>query len=156
MLNLLQSYLNNRSQSTVVNVGILQSLCLGPLFFLVYINYIFSSTEVNVRLVADDACLMYQHSDPEYLNEVINKELGKVDKWLRANKLFINYSKTKFLLFNKTSKNCTFSVKINGFLIEQSDSIKYLGVVLDDKLNWKKHLSSLKSKLSRSFMFSQN
>ena len=69
---------------------------------------------------------------------------------MRANKLFINYSKTKFLLFNKTSKNCKFSVKINGFLIEQSDSIKYLGVVLDDKLNWKKHLSSLKSKLSRS------
>jgi len=41
-------------------------------------------------------CLSYQHSDPEYLNEVINKEPVKVDKWLRDNKLFINYSKTKF------------------------------------------------------------
>ena len=90
-----------------------------------------------MRLFADDACLSYQHSDPEYLNEV-NKELGKVDTWLRTNKLFINYSKSIFVLFNKTSKNCEFSVKINGFLIEQSDSIKYLGVVLDDKLNWKK------------------
>ena len=160
MLSLLKDYLKDRSQSTVinnvvseretVNVGIPQGSCLGPLLFLVYINDIFSSTEINMRLFADDACLSYQHSDPEYLNEVINKELGKVDKWLRDNKLFINYSKTKFLLFNKTSKNCKFSVKINGFLIEQSDSIKYFGVVLDDKLNWKKHLSSLKSKLSRS------
>ena len=34
-----------------------------------------------MRLFADDACLSYQHNDPEYLNEVINKELGKVDKW---------------------------------------------------------------------------
>ena len=50
-----------------------------------------------MRLFADDACLSYQHSDPEYLNETINKELVKVDKWLRANKLFINYSKTFFL-----------------------------------------------------------
>ena len=139
MLNLLQSYLYNRSQSTVinnvvsereiVNVGIPQGSCLGPLLFLVYINDIFSSTEINMRLFADDACLSYQHSDPEYLNEVINKELIKVDKWLRDNKLFINYSKTKYLLFNKTSKNCEFSVKVNGFLIEQSESIKYLGVV---------------------------
>ena len=72
------------SERETVNIGIPQGSCLGPLLFLVYINYIFSSTEVNVRLVADDACLMYQHSDPEYLNEVINKELGKVDKWLCA------------------------------------------------------------------------
>ena len=55
-----------------------------------------------------------------------------------------------FLLLNKTLKNCEFSVKINGFLIEQSDSIKYLGVILDGKLNWKKHLNPLKSELSRS------
>ena len=47
---------------------------------------------------------------------------------MHANKLFINNSKTKFLLFNKTSKNCEFSVGTNDFLLEQSDSIKYLGV----------------------------
>ena len=67
-----------------------------------------------------------------------------------ANKLFINYSKTKLLLLNKTSKNCELWVKTNGLLIWGSDSIKYLGVVFDGKLNRKKHLSSLKSKLSRS------
>ena len=66
------------------------------MLFLVYINDIFSSTEINMRLFADDACLSYQHSDPEYLNEVINTELGKVDKWLRANKIFINL--TQFLI----------------------------------------------------------
>ena len=122
------------SEHENVNVGIPQGSCLGPLLFLVYINDIFSSTEINMRLFADDACLSYQHNDPEYLNEV-NKELGKVDTWLRTNKLFINYSKSIFVLFNKTSKNCEFSVKINSFLIKQSDSLKYLGVVLDDKLN---------------------
>ena len=156
MLSLLKDYLNNRIQSIVinnvlsereiVNVGISQGSCLGPLLFLVYINDIFSSTEINMRLFADDACLSYQHSDPKYLNEIINKKLVKVDKWLRAYKLFINYSKTKILLFKKTSKVCEFSIKINSFIIEQSYSIKYLVVVLDDKLIWKKNLNSLKSK----------
>ena len=160
MLNFIESYLKDRSQSTVINnvvsereilnVGIPQGSCLGPLLFLVYINDIFSATEVKLRLFADDACLSYQHSDPDFVNSVVNRELSKIDVWLRANKLFINYSKTKFLLFNRTAKKCDFNVMVNGFVIEQSESVKYLGVVLDDKLNWRAHLKSLKSKLSRS------
>ena len=58
----------------------------------------------------------------------------KVDKWICANKLFTNNLTTKFLFFNKTSKSCEFSVKINGLLIEQRDSIRHLSVVSND--NW--------------------
>ena len=75
MLNLLKDYLKDKSQSTVVNnvvsereivnVGIPQGSCLGPSLFLVYINDIFASTEIKMRLFADDACLSYQHSDPK-------------------------------------------------------------------------------------------
>ena len=120
----------------IVNVGIPQGSCFGSFFlFLLYINDIYSSTEISMRLFADDACLSYQHSDPACVKSVINEELRKVGVWLRANKLFINYSKTKFLLFNNTSKKCDFKVNINGFNIGQSESIKYLGVVLDEKLN---------------------
>ena len=61
---------------------------LGPLWFLVYINVIFASTEINVRLFAGDTCLSYQHSDPACVNSVVNEELRKVDIWLRANNFF--------------------------------------------------------------------
>ena len=88
-----------------------------------------------MRLFADDAFLSYQHSDPACVNKVINEELRKVDEWLRANKVFINYFKTKFLLFNNTSRKFDFKIHINRFNIEQGESIKYLGVVLDEKLN---------------------
>ena len=57
MLNLIESYLKDRSQSTVVNsvvsepeildVGIPQGSCLGPLLFLVYINDIFLATNIS-------------------------------------------------------------------------------------------------------------
>ena len=56
-----------------MNVEIPQGSCLGPLLFFVYISDIFASTEINMRLFADDACLSNQHCDPQYLNEVINK-----------------------------------------------------------------------------------
>ena len=101
-------------------------------------------------MFADDACLSYHSCDFDQVIVVINKELSKIDERLRKNSLFINYSKTKFWLFNKTAKKKEFSVKVNGFEIEQGESIKYIGVVLNDKLNWKAHLKCLKAKLSRS------
>ena len=91
-------------------MGIPQNFCLGLLLLLVFINDIFSAAKVKFRLFADDARLSHQHSDPDYVNIVINKELSKIDKWLSANKLFINYSITKFLLFKRTAKKRYFSV----------------------------------------------
>ena len=82
-----------------------------------------------------NACLSFQHYDIDHVNNVINIELKKIDKWLCKNRLFLNYSTTKFLLFNRTAKKKELSVKVNGFVIEQSKNIKYLGVVLDDKSN---------------------
>ena len=97
---------------------------MGPLLFLVYINDIFLGTNIKLRLFADDAFLSYQHSDPDFVNSVVNRELSKIDEWLRANRLFINHSKTKCLLFNRTANKCDFSLMVNGFVIEQSENIK--------------------------------
>ena len=81
MLNLIESYLKDRSQSTVIiifvserkmlNVGIPQGFCVGPLLFLVYINDIFLATNIKLRLFADDACLSYKHCDFDQVNVVI-------------------------------------------------------------------------------------
>ena len=81
-----------------MNVGIPQCSCFGPLLFLEYINDIFFSTEINMRLFANNTCLSYQHSDLACVNSVITEELRKVDVWLRVNKLFFNHSKTKLFL----------------------------------------------------------
>ena len=76
MLNSLKDYLKDRSQSAVM----WNCECWNTTRFLfgsftvscVYKLY-FSSTELDMRLFADDAYLSYQHSNPEYLNEIINK-----------------------------------------------------------------------------------
>ena len=67
------------------------------------------------------------------------RSLSKIDRWLRFNKLFISYIKTKILIFNRISNKSDFKVMINGFVIEQSESIKYLGIVLDDTVYWRAH-----------------
>ena len=110
MLNLIESYFKNRSQSTVINnflyeqeilnVGIIQGSCLGPLLFLVYINDIFLATNIKLRLFVDDACLSYQHCDFDQVNVVINKELSWIDEWLLRIDYLLIIQKLSFYFLN--------------------------------------------------------
>ena len=71
----------------------------------------------------------------------VNLELCKIDHWLRANKLSLNYSKTNFMLLNSPKHNPTsFEVIINNHSISPEDNLKYLGVLLDNKLIQKPHV----------------
>ena len=158
-LLLIKSYLYNREQTTNVNnskspklkinVGVPQGSCLGPLLFLIYINDMHLCTNLNVKLFADDACLSLSHEDPVFLEKTINTEMIKIDTWLKTNKLFLNYSKSSYLIFSKKQHKHNFKISINDNILDQQHSAKYLGVTIDDKLNWKPHLNNLKSSLSR-------
>ena len=158
-LKLIKTYLLDRRQVTVVNslkseekvlnVGVPQGSSLGPLLFIVYVNDLPLVSNFKVRLFADDMCLSFSEKDPAELNSIVNKELEKVYHWLKCNKLFINYKKSTYLIFDKSRKKHSFKVFINGQELVQSRSTKYLGVIIDDKLSWKDHITYLRSKLSR-------
>ena len=80
----------------------------------------------------------------------MNKELNKIDLWMKCNKLSINYSKTTYMLLSKKSlKSFLFKLILNNNNIKRLEHVKYLDVLLDNKLNWKAHVSSLCSKLSK-------
>ena len=158
-LKLLKSYLTSRLQYTKINntnsnlmeinIGVPQGSSLGPLLFLVYINDLPLYTKLKVRLFADDACLSYSNDNPKDLEEVINFELRKVHQWLLDNKLFLNYNKSTYLIFTNKKIQHKFNIKIEQNKIEESNSTKYLGVTIDNKLNWKPHILNLKSKLAK-------
>ena len=159
-LTLIKNYLKDRQQITNVNnfksnslkinVGVPQGSCLGPLLFLIYINDIHLITNFKVRLFADDACLSLSHTNPSSLELKVNNELEKINNWLQSNKLFLNYSKTNYLIFSKKKKKTKFSISINNNLLKQQHSAKYLGILIDDEINWKPHINNLRSSLSRS------
>ena len=73
----------------------------------------------------------------------------KVDSWMRHNKLSLNYSTTVYMIFNSDKKQSSpFRVQIGSRLINRGNSTKYVGMHLDNKLNWDTHISKLESKLS--------
>ena len=82
----------------------------------------------------------------------VNNELNIIDLWLRKNKLSLNYSKTSFIIFNKQPNKTfdyEFKLKINNNPIKRVNSIKYLGVLIENKLSWSEHVDYLNLQLAR-------
>ena len=156
---LLENYLTNRTQVTIVNnaksnpklitCGVPQGSILGPLLFNLYINDLPNHSAATTRLFADDACLCFSHKDPNTLQTQINRELSKTNDWLKINKLTANYSKTNYIIFTKKRINFNFNIIMGGQVLERVNDTKYLGVTLDKDLNWKKNIEMVKSKVSR-------
>ena len=104
-------------------------------------------------LFADDAALTCSHESPKVLQKTLNGEVKKLHQWFITNKLTLNLNKTKFMLFHKkrnlNQKLKKFKVNINNYSIEQVCQFKYLGVVLDNKLNWNEHINFVSTKLAQ-------
>ena len=82
--------------------------------------------------------------------ERLCEELQKVDEWMRANRLSLNVEKTNFMLFthSRVDRNAVV-VRLGKKTITQVESVKFLGVHIDDRLNYNDHTCVLSKKLSR-------
>ena len=79
-----------------------------------------------------------------------NLKLSKLFEWLCINRLSLNISKTKFVLFCPVNKpKIPVTILINNKAIAESNYIKYLGVLIDSQLTFKFHIEELKKKISR-------
>ena len=67
------------------------------------------------------------------------------------NKISLNVSKTEFIIFKPKRKplNVNMKIKLNGKRLYPTDSVKYLGVKIDSKLNWKSHVNATATKLNQ-------
>ena len=74
-----------------------------------------------------------------------------LSKWLRANKISLNSSKTELLIFRHPSKQINYELKlrINGRRLYPSDFVKYLGIIIDSHLKWNYHTDFIAPKLTR-------
>ena len=130
--------------------GVPQGSILGPLLFILYINDIANASPcLTFYLFADDTTIFHSDSNIKTLESTLNHELIKVSQWLIANKLSLNIKKSNVLLFRtKTDTNkAKICITLNGQEIEEKASAKYLGMILDNKLTFEKHIQHVRSKL---------
>ena len=106
------------------------------------------------RLFADDTCLIVKDSNCEQLQTKINVELQNFHQWCCVNKLSINPTKTNVIIIPPKQTKVTISPNLslisNGSPVNIVDSAKYLGVIIDNDLNFKQHIKMLEGKVARS------
>ena len=72
----------------------------------------------------------------------MNTELGLISEWLKSNKLTLNISKVFYMVFHRGRRKCLGDIElfIDNTKIDETNTIKYLGVIIDAKLNWISHI----------------
>ena len=84
------------------------------------------------------------------LQDIMNNELTKVDDWMICNKLSLNVSKTKFMIFAKPNKVIpNISLKIRNDVLEQVNVFNFLGITIDSKMSWKQQVNKISAKISK-------
>ena len=157
--NLIASFLRNRQQyvslhnaqshKMYITCGVLQGWVLGPLLFTLYINDIANCTSSTPRLFADDTCLILQHKNLADLNVKINTEIKAIENYMNANKLTLNIPKSNVIVINSNSKNNNLTSDLIASKLSLVQNARYLGVLFDDCLSFKNHITLLEKKLSR-------
>ena len=160
-LSWFQSYLKdrkfkvgiNKNYSTVrtINIGIPQGSILGPLLFIIYNNDLPSVTNIlKTTLFADDTNFSIEHKNYDHLVPTLNSELRNITNWTVSNRLTINTSKTEMLFFSNR-RNVLINdeqINLNGDWIKFVDHARFLGVRIDDKINFRYHINYLAPRIT--------
>ncbi len=162
-----RSYLHNRKQfveykdatsdSMSIDFGVPQGSVLGPLLFIIYTNDLpICLKKSKSILFADDTTVYLSGTNKKDMFSQMRNDLTTLIDWFQSNKLSLNLGKTNYVLFrpknlkiiDKTPlSDC--DLKFGNDIIEQRDHVKFLGMELDQYLEWFFHYKSLNSKLSR-------
>ena len=77
----------------------------------------------------------------------MNSDLQKVIDYCNLNKLSINMKKTNFMIITSPQKPTVHNINILN--VDRKTSIKYLGIYLDEHLNWKTQIAHVQDKLTK-------
>ena len=138
------------SEYKVINMGVPQGSVLGPILFSVYTNELDTLTnDAHLIMYADDQSLIISDKHDALVENKCNNSLMNLYNWYCFYKQHLNAEKTTFMRFHNRQKICTdLNIKINDTSLSNSKNVKFLGLTLDECLNWKGHCEQLISKLN--------
>ena len=146
------SYHGCTSASQTVTCGVPQGSVLGPLLFIIYTNDLPVSLEHSKSILfADDITLYHSHTDKAILRQSIEHDLKLLNDWFCSNKLSLNVPKTHFMVFCPKKRNDISDLEtlnLGDKSINRVNTAKFLGIYIDDELEWGEHIDHVANKLA--------
>jgi Reverse transcriptase (RNA-dependent DNA polymerase)/Endonuclease-reverse transcriptase len=151
LINIIKSFLENRrfrvriedhlSSERDIEAGVPQGSCISPLLFSLYINDMPSSPGTHTNLFADDTMFYHSSLNKHLAVKNLQKQVDLTIQWLKDWRISINPDKTVAILFGDKSNHNLKPIKIYNSDIRWTNYVKYLGVTIDSKLTFNKHIS---------------
>ena len=121
--------------------------------FIIYVNDLTSNCDSFYPILyADDTtlCATLNSHWNTLDNLTLNNELVQISDWLKLNKLSLNVSKTKAMLFRTPQRNANYpELYINDTKIQFVADFNFLGIILNENLKWKSHANMVAKKISK-------
>jgi transposase len=157
---ILKSYLTNRrylvkQQDHYTNLygisaGVPQGSVLGPLLYLLYTADLPTTRVTTVATFADDTAILASHINPVSASRNLQTNLDKTCKWLKTWKIKANETKSTHVTFTLRKDTCP-PVNLNNKPLPQTEDVKYLGLQLERRMTWKKHIFMKRKQLGLKF-----
>lgn len=153
---LLKTYLLNRvftvkqknftTEEFEIKAGVPQGSVLGPTLYLLYTADIPTDQRLTMSTFADDTAILKRSKCPLEASRSLSSHLALIEKWMADWRIKINGEKSKHITFTLNRQNCP-APTLNNTIVPSVNEVTYLGVHLDRRLTWKKHIEAKRDQL---------
>ena len=153
LVKILRSFLSSRSCSltsllssftALIELGCPQGSVLSPFLWNILVEALINLTfpfDFCFIAYADDIVLCTFHKDISIAHSNLQCMCDAAVEWGLSVKLSFNGIKSIFMIFSSKRDLPILSLVVDNAIVPRSNSCLYLGLTIDDKLNWNSHIS---------------
>ena len=160
MLAWVNSFLTNRtiqvkinntySEILILQNGTPQGSCISPTLFNIMVNDLSECIKFSaMSQFADDSAIWLSGMNLNFIQNRMQEDLRNIHLWCEKWGFFLSPNKTVAIIFTRKRKLGQLILKIGDTIINTVKEVKFLGMILDDKLTWLKHIQYVEGKCSK-------
>ena len=139
---------NRRSTLLMLKHGVPQGSVLGPLLFSIYVNDLPLYLQALCELFADDTTVHTSNTDLNVIHDTLQNSIHELTRWTEQNHMSLHPGKTKWMLVTTRQKRQNLTdtlpaIRVHNQVVEETNSHKVLGAIIDNNLSWSLHIAYL-------------